>query len=646
MTTLNLARVWACNASVLALCAGFNLAVEAQEPVTTDENPSANEDTIVVLGGLIPRPVSQVGSAISVISAEDLQAQDIVLVSDILRDVPGLAVNRAGPEGALTQVRIRGAEGNHTLVYIDGVEANSPVSSEFNFANLVAADIAQIEVLRGAQSALYGSEAIGGVIAVTTRAPEQGVQAGGEVEYGAFNTSRAFAGVGVGSEMGGIRASVQYYDTDGISASPTGPEKDGFTNLTSAVKGVFTPTDTLRIEGVVRLVDAQVDTDRSDWSTAQIVDADGQTQTDDVFAKLDATADVLDGAVSVRGFTAFAQSKSSYLSDGAETSASRGERFELGLQANAGVERGNIRHGFGVAVEREWLDYRNESPWITGGVNVQDDAQTSLVGEYTLAANEAVFVSAAVRQDFNTVFADATTVRLSGAYLIPPAGLRLHASAGQGITDPSFTERFGFNPGTFIGNPDLTPERSTGFDIGLEKAFLDDALVVDVTYFRSDLTDEINTSYTYDAASGAFVSTPVNADGESDRSGIEVMVEATLGAGFTLDGHYTNLDASNADGSVEVRRPEHTGAVNLSWTGRDDTLGFSVGVDHNGDMADISNRTLDAYTLVRVAGRYRIANGVEVFARADNVLDAEYQEIFGYNTPGAAAYLGVRLSRK
>ncbi len=626
--------------------------LEGQAEIEPVRDGDYELDPVVVLGSLVPRPVSEIGSAISVIGSEALEIRQINLVSDVLREVPGVAVSRTGPPGTLTQVRIRGAEGNQTLTYIDGIEANNPIFGEFNYANLVAADVEQIEILRGAQSALYGSESIGGVIAVTTKSPQEGFQAEGELEAGSFETTRFFGALGGGNKTARLRAAFQHYDTGGISSSPSGSEEDGFTNFTGSLKGVFEPSDALRIESVIRYVDSEVDTDAQEFSFGTVQDANQTSESEDLFAKLDAIGTLLDGAVTLRGYVGYTQSDFDNFTDGTETSASRGERLDVGVQASGYVQQGRARHGLTVALEQEQLDFRNESQFLPAP-NVQEDEQLSLAGEYTLDFDERLYAAAAVRQDYNDVFDDATTFRVSAAYIFNETGTRLHASWGEGITDPGFNERFGFNPDTFIGNPDLKPERSEGFDFGVEQTLFDGDLKFDVTYFEANLEDEISTSFVQDPVTGAFVSTPVNNPGESDRSGIEVSFAARLNDQFSLDGQYSYLDATGSDELTEVRRPQNIASLNINWTGLGDRADANLGIDYNGENEDLffgfadpsftPRRTLDAFTLVRLAGSYAVNDQLEVFARGENILDEDYQEVIGFASPGAAGYVGIRV---
>jgi vitamin B12 transporter len=220
-----------------------------------------------------------------------------------------------------------------------------------------------------------------------------------------------------------------------------------------------------------------------------------------------------------------------------------------------------------------------------------------------------------------------------------PANARLHASAGTGVKNPDFFELFGFVPSTFVGNPDLRPERSFGYDAGIE--FNPFARAgVDVTYFHADLENEIFTDFS------VFPSTARNADGESERQGVEVAARAVLMPGLVLSGVYTYTDSTSA-GAQELRRPHHVGAVDLTWCFAADRAELSLGADFHGtqrdtDFGSFQTVTLPAYTLVRAAGAYDLGNGVELTARIENLFGEEYEEVVGYRTRGFGAFAGIR----
>jgi vitamin B12 transporter len=216
------------------------------------------DPTIVVTAAREPVRADLSGASITVLDRATVEALNVAQTADLLRLSPGVSVSQAGPIGAQTQVRIRGAESNHTLVFVDGIEVNDPASSgDFRFETLLADGLERIEVLRGPQSALWGPEAIGGVVSVTTREPGGDAPLFGHAEYGSFRTWRAGGGVEVGSADNGIVAQVNHIDTRGIDAAGDGGERDGYENLSLSLKGVAQPTATTKVGAVARYSTAE-----------------------------------------------------------------------------------------------------------------------------------------------------------------------------------------------------------------------------------------------------------------------------------------------------------------------------------------------------------------------------------------------------
>ena len=278
-------------------------------------------------------------------------------------------------------------------------------------------------------------------------------------------------------------------------------------------------------------------------------------------------------------------------------------------------------------------------------------SSNSFVGEYRGEFLDQFYVNAGLRRDLNDRFEDATTWSLSGAWKIPDTATRLHASAGTGVTNPTFYEQFGFFPGSFKGNPDLIPEESTGFDIGVEQGFFDGGLVADITYFNQDLKHEIFTDF----GSGP-LPTPENRSGVSKRQGIEMSATVDFFNGFTTTATYTYTDATEqlvagGDRLQELRRPRHSGSLNAAYVFDEDRARIFGEVVFNGKMPDnlftptATNRvTLGAYTVVNIGGSYKFNEQLEAYGRIENVFDEKYQEVLGYNTEGRTAFIGLRGS--
>ena len=251
-------------------------------------------------------------------------------------------------------------------------------------------------------------------------------------------------------------------------------------------------------------------------------------------------------------------------------------------------------------------------------------------------SQDALTVTASLRHDINDLFKDATTWRVGAGYALPWDG-RLRASVGTGIKNPSMIELFGFFPGSnFTGNRDLQPEESLGLSVGYEQSVGNFEGSIDVFY--SELQDEITTVFNPD-----FTSTVINLDTDSTRSGIELEGRYTLGD-FVITGAATLLD-SEQDGLEEIRRPDFTASASINWNATDD-LFLSAFIDHTGsqrdtDFATFTDVTLDSFTLIGAHANYALNDVVSVSLRGENLLDADYQEIVGFTSPGRAVFMGL-----
>ena len=602
----------------------------------------------VVSASRVPLPVEAVGSAVTVITAEDLERRQVRLVSDVLRDVPGLAVSRSGGPGTLTQIRIRGAEANQTLVVIDGIEVNNPAGgSEFDFANLLASDIERIEVLRGPQSALYGSDAIGGVINIVTKGgPGRGVEIGGSAEYGSYNTSQVSASGRAGlDDKVRLSLNVTQLNSTGISAADEkngNDENDGFKNRSINAKLNLKPFDFLEFDLTGRSVDATVELDNFVGGIGA-VDANRQTETEQTYGKAGAKLILFDGLWEHLGSVAYSREFDETFANETESNESDGRKKTFVYQTNLFFETPEIAraaHSATFAVERENESVESSSAFS----DIDRDLQTtSYVGEYRLDLFDRVFLSGSVRRDDNDrLFDDTTTFRTTAAYLHEETGSRLHGSYGTGVKNPTVFELFGF-AANFAGNPDLKPEESRGWDVGLEQSVLDGRVIADVTYFRNRIDDLI-------LGAG---NTAINLDGTTKIEGVEVTAQAEVLPGLDLIGSYTFTRTRGADGNDLVRRAKHIASANLDYAFDlfERPGNVSLGVDFNGDQKDFAfdaafNRsivTLDRFTLVNAALDYEVYPGVKLFARGENLLDEDYQEVLSFGTPGLAVYAGLSV---
>jgi vitamin B12 transporter len=600
------------------------------------------DPTIVVTAARKPVSAELSGAAVTVIDGANIDALNLPQVSDLLRLSPGVSVSQSGPLGSQTQVRIRGAESNHTLIFIDGIEVNDPAASgDFRFETLLADGVERIEVLRGPQSALWGPEAIGGVVSVTTRQPGDGAALFGQAEAGSFRTFRGGAGASSGSEAGGVVAQASYARSRGIDAVGAGGERDGYDNLTLTAKGVLRPSPASELGFVARYSDAETEFDGVDPAT---------------FLRANTLDETRIRGLALRGYgeVAVLDERWSHRIEGQHLNTDNINRRGADFLNRDDAERlkGVYQtafetgpHRLVAAFEHETQRFRADDRAFLGATNQrQRRRQNSLVAEYRFTLGETFAATASVRHDENSKFKDATTWRATFAGELG-GGFRTHASYGEGVTDPTFTEQFGFFPGSFVGNPDLRPESARGFDIGI--GWSNDGLAADLTYFRADLDDEIIT--TFDSVT--FLSGVANATGESRRQGIEASLDARANDWLRLAAAYTYLDAeegrvAGAARSRELRRAKHSGSLTATAEFDGLTLAGSVayvGKRRDTDFDTFRDVTLGDYALVTLSGQYRLSDALELTARVENAGDSDYQDVFGYATPGVAAFAGLRV---
>jgi vitamin B12 transporter len=618
--------------------------------VSLSQSALADIPNVTTTASRTPIEIEDTGSSISVIGRERIVASNATTVAELLRSIPGLHVNQQGSRGAVTQLRIRGAEANQVLVLIDGVEANDTAQGgEFNFAHLSAHDVQRIEVLRGPQSALWGSDALAGVVNIVTRVDQQpGSAFAATLEAGSFGSTQASVKFNGATSQGNLQFFAHQFATDGTNISREGNERDGYRNTTVGLIADYALSDNLVLTSNFRNTRNRVDFDGTDFvSTGLPIDANHQTESEQFYAKFSAKLMSLNGQLSQR--VSFGRTDTDNEKDTGNPITD-----DTSSALNQWQYQGDLffdQHTLSFIADHESIEYTQRGPVTFGDPN--KDLNTDTLGtalEYRYAG-DLWDISASARRETNDDFDDANTYRLTAAWQTPAPTLRLFGSLGRAVKNPTFTERFGFFK-SFVGNPNLTPEQSTGWELGLRITGEDNQARTSLSYFDTNLEDEIN-GFVFDAASGNF--TAANIDGESNRSGFELEHERQLENNLFLHGSYTYIDSTSEDALGrdidEVRRPRHTASVSGSYQW--DKAGLYVGIDYNGSQTDnffppfpASQELviLDGYTLINLAGRYAFNENVMLTARLENALDQDFEEVFGYATPGFAAYAGIKLT--
>ena len=610
-------------------------------------SPATPLQEVVISGSRTEVMLEETGSAISVLTSSELEQRQIRLVSDALRAVPGIAVSRQGPTGTVTQVRIRGAEANHSVVLIDGVKINDPFTSEVDFAHLLTAQIDRIEILRGPQSVLYGSEAIGGVISIFTKRGAPGVQADVALEGGSFSSLDGSAALRGATATLNYALSASALRTDGTNVSRFGSEDDGYRNGTLYARAGWAPTSNAALDASLRYRDSRSMFDPQDFgfppgpTFGLIVDGDRRSEGDQLDARL--RGRLMTGTIEHQlGFT-HTQTQEDTFADGVFTNGFEGKRDRLDYQ---GTWRfgASVPQAVTLSAEHERQQYESKGPMPTSAESqTRENDKAGVAAEYRARLPSLTALTLSVRRDYNELFADATTYRITAAQPLGPR-MKLRASYGKGIANPTFFELFGFIPGSFDPNPNLKPEESLGFDVGADFAIGEQGRL-SLTYFNADLENEI--SGTFDATT--FRSSVTNLSGKSKRRGFEVEAQYAPTENLTVWFTYTYTDSRQPDGQIEVRRPRHVASAALTYAPRNAFGSLTLAVDYNGSQEDLDFRqftsarvSLRDYTLVRLAAQYNITGNVSLTARVENLLDQDYEEIFSYRPSGRAFYAGVQ----
>ena len=596
-------------ASTLALLSSPVLAAEADE----------GDVDAVIITRLPTEPQSVLG--LTVITEEDIDRRQAVFAADILGDVPGLSLSRNGGFGGVSTVRIRGAAGDKTLVLIDGVvqnDASSP-NGGYDFAGLDLADIERVEILQGPQGSLWGSDAIGGVISLTSR-ELNGLRLG--LEGGAYSTVRGTAAAGVADDRFAVNGSLSGYRSDGISKAANGTEDDGFESWSASVGGRVSIGETLTLDGRVRYnaFDADIDGYNAFFAFGDTADR-SQSESWSGFARLRAdNLAGLDHSLTVSGYDLQRDNISSF------SSSYEAERTAVRYTVGRGGT--GDRLAFVAGLERD----ETEASVSTG--DTADLGATSLFGVVRFKPAEPLTLTGAVRYDDPDDFDSETTARLSAAYQVG-AGFTLQASWGQGYKVPTISQvvcDFCFPAGPSVG---LKPEKADGWDLGASWRSPDDAVFVQVTGYRLEVEDQISYG----------VGRYVNID-RTTTTGVTAAFDAEFGA-FTVKAAYAYTDAINAiTGARLLRVPEHSGSVSLGWSS--DRFDTQLTVRAEGEQADsnpstFSGETRDGFVTADLTGGWKLNGAITFTARIENLADEDYQESLGYGETGRAAYIGIRF---
>jgi vitamin B12 transporter len=612
-------------------------------PATPIDAAPIDSGQIVITASRAPEQQAQSPASVTVIDSRRIERLDEPLARALLRLVPSTAVSSSGPAGSLTDVRIRGAEANHTLLFIDGIRANDPATGDQPRFDLLNADVvSRIEVVRGPQSALWGSEAIGGVVAINGLDDARGYLL--SAEGGSFGFARAAASESISSSRGSLSAALGTQRATGIDSFDGHGDKDGYRNLSGRLRATWKLGPSVELGAAAFGVTAKSEFDGFDPVTFAHADTLDNSRSRLGAARIWAQfGDEGSGWSGRIGSSLLGSSNRNFLAED-EINLTSGSRRTIDAQVEHRFTTGPVTHRLIAAAdgERETFHARDTG---FGGFTDQDRARghDALTVEWR-GETKALAGDLAVRRDIFSRFKDATTLRASALAKVG-GGFSVAGSYGKGIAQPTFFDLYGFFPGSFVGNQSLKPESSRGFEVSLR--YRRGTFEASLTGYRQRLHDEI-------VPNATFTST-LNAAGTSRRSGVEVETAWHLAEKLRLLANYAYLHATEPASfgtgqAPELRRPKHSGSIALDGQSGRLTYGASIAyVSAHLDARDVPPfdvLSLRSYWLGGTRVAYAVLPGIELFARAANAFDARYQDVSGYRTEGRSVYAGIRLSSR
>lgn len=592
-------------------------------------------DPIVVTATRTSIPLSQVASSVTVITSDEIEAKQQPLAIDILRGATGVNIARSGGPGGAVSIYLRGTENKHTLILIDGVEVNNPsaVGGVADLTNLSSDNIEQIEVVRGAQSVLYGSDAIGGVINIITRKGQGAPQGYASFETGSFNTQTGKAGFSTGSDKGHFSLSVARTKSDGVSSANEkngNTEDDSYERTFLGFNAGIRPSKTFELNFGANHSNSDNEFDYG-FSNPPI-DAENYQDTKELTGHIEGIAHLLDDRWKMKLGASYTNIERITEEEGWGTSRYEGKKSKFELQNIVTLNQFNT---LVVGIESE-----------------TDKAETSY-GQNDSVTNNAIYAenqfkynyfstTVGLRSDKHDEFGDHTTWRIAPVYIVETTDTKLKGSVGTGFKAPTLYELYApgfydwFDPSIYysVGNENLEPEESLSWDFGIEQPLFQNAVILGVTWFQNQIDNYID----YDFIAGYRNSHNIRTQG----------VESTLlvfpSEFFDFQFSYTYTDTKNeADDSRLLRRPLHNASAGVNITPID-AVHVNANIQYIGERDGYQNAQLNAYTLVNMAASYQIKENLQLFGRVDNLFDKSYEEVAGYGTAGVSSYAGIKLT--
>ena len=621
----------------------------AQGSLAEDAAPEG--EILVTAANRTETELDKIGQTVSVIDLAEIERRQTQNIADILRTVPGVGISRSGSIGGTTSVFIRGAESDQTVALIDGVKLNDPSSpgGGFNFGNLLTGNIERIEVLRGSQSVLWGSQAIAGVVNMVTRRPTENLEVNVRGEYGFRDTVNLVGNVSGNSGPLSASAGAGWFRSDGISnfaESRGGRERDGYENFGANANFNLALTDTISVDARGWYSRGTFNIDGFPPPRFAFADVNEESVTREVVGYTGVNAAFFDGSFRNRiGFALTDTDRRNTALDGAPTQTFRGEGRNERIEYQGIVD---IAKGWETTfgLEQEISTFSSSSfgaPANTGRARIYS-AYAQVVG--TLA--DGFTITGGVRHDDHDRFGGATTFGANAVYNLAATATTFRASYAEGFKVPSLFQLL-----SDFGNTALDPERSTGWDAGITQDLIGGRLQLSAVYFERDSTNLILFISCPQPRTGICTNRP---SGTYDNIGLATAHGAefavtlrpvdALSVQFThgyVETRNRTVGSANFDRRLP-RRPEDSSSllVDYRWSFGLET-GFTLtNVSQAFDNASNTTR-LPGYVLADLRAMLPLGRNLELTARIENLFDEEYETAFRFGQMPRAGYVGVRL---
>ena len=608
--------------------------VNAQEPLNSAESSPEIEE-ILVSASLIPIAANRSANAITVIDSEKIKLRAPSSIADLLRDVPGFAVSQSGGLGALTEIRARGAESNHLVVLIDGIEVNDPSQNDMtNWGTLSTAEIERIEIVRGPQSAIQGSDAIAGVVNIITANANKPYSANIFSELGSFSSSKNGFNVGHSSDKLNIKFGASHYETAGNNIRPaTGTDDDGYRNTGLNLKAAYKVSDEFTASLTSRHSYGMAEYDEM---VSELMHADFDRE----FTKVQGDFNSADGLWAHTVKIAQSDFENNQFNNAVAAGGTESDKENYQYTGTRFIENNNQQ--ISVALEKETQNFKQH---VTSGVDnkLLERNVDSVALEYRFDPSDAITLAASARHEDNDSFENATTGRLEAVYR-QFDNLKWRAVWGTAVKNPTYTELYG-NYASFEANEFLIPEKSNSWELGVDAGLLDNRMQLSATYFNSKLENEIDTIYE-NCEEGGWPCEKIylgNLSKKSNRKGLELSSSFVVSDVMQASAAYTYTDSKNGSGTDEGRRPKDIASLNISWQPRTNA-NVNLNIQYNGEQ--FGWNPTDEYTLVDLSTNVSVTNDLDVYLNLSNLFDEDYQDVDGYETLGFGLSAGFRYKLK